>query len=398
MHVLIVSNLYPPDVLGGYELLARDVAERFVRRGHRVTVFTSGDGSIRDGVHRTMTLARPFGDDAGRDRARHVVTARANRRALEELLAFTGKPDCALIMSLRRVGPEPLRVLDEAGIPFVVTVNDDWPSVHAEAPRRTSPRGLAAYVLDRAPFARHTFRGVSVRHVVYLSAAIRDEVLRAGAPFPNGTVVYQGVDTDVFRPDGGTGKKGELLFVGRLHPSKAPDIAIEALAELRAKGRDVRLTLAGNPVTEAYGRELRALARARGVEAHTKFVGLVPRHELPRLYHSAEAVLFLGRYAGEAQGLVPIEAMACGRPVVFAALGGAKEFVSGHDATVDAPICDGPHVAAAAARLLDDAELGRRVVERGLQLVETQGSIDAYADALLAHLEASRGDAQGRAA
>jgi hypothetical protein len=61
MRVAVVSNLYPPDVIGGYELLARDVVEGLRARGHEVDLLTSGSpAGPEPGVHRMLTLTRTF--------------------------------------------------------------------------------------------------------------------------------------------------------------------------------------------------------------------------------------------------------------------------------------------------------------------------------------------------
>jgi glycosyltransferase involved in cell wall biosynthesis len=390
MRLLLVSNLYPPDTIGGYELLARDIAERLVARGHRVTLLTSGSESSGP-VRRLLSLSRPFSQPARRDRLRHIVAATRNRRAVRRLLDDEPRPDAALIMSLRRVGPAPLHELARAGVPFVVTVNDDWPVAHAEAPFVPTLRGLAAWVADRIPGVAHTFRGVPIRDVVYLSGAIRDRVRASGVPLPEGRIESQGVDTSLFSPDPSVERvPGELLLVGRLHPSKAPDAAIDAIAVLRKAGRDVRLSLVGAPVTEDYGRELRERAATQGVADAVNFVGAVPREQLPGLYRRADIALFLTRWDGEAQGLVPLEAMACGALVVSHALGGAAEFLGASGATIPAASCDGPGIAEAVARGLDDPAKRAEVLARGVHLVETRGSLDRYVDALEASLQSAR--------
>jgi glycosyltransferase involved in cell wall biosynthesis len=390
LRLLLVSNLYPPDTIGGYELLARDLAEGFVARGHEVTLITSGKGPSSGSVRRVLSLSRSFAEPARRDRLRHLVAAVKNRRVIRQILADEPRPDAALLLSLRRLGPAPMRELARARVPFVVTVNDDWPVAYAPAPFVPTLRGVAAWVADRIPGAAHTFRGVPIRDVVYLSGAIRDRVRASGVPLPVGRVESQGVDTRLFCPDPAVARvPGEILLVGRLHPSKAPDAAIDAVATLRRAGREVRLSLVGAPVTDAYGRELRARAVEQGVEDAVRFVGAVPREQLPDLYRRADVALFLTRWDGEAQGLVPLEAMACGALVVSHALGGAEEFLRGSGATIQAATCDGPGIAAAVARGLDDPQARAEALARGVHLVKTRGSLDRYVDALEASLESA---------
>jgi glycosyltransferase involved in cell wall biosynthesis len=246
---------------------------------------------------------------------------------------------------------------------------------------------------DRLPGVAHTFRGVPIRNVLYLSDAIRNVVRSANVPFPVGAVRAQGVDTRVFCPRPGvTYTPKTVLFVGRLHPSKAPDVAIDAIAELRARGHELRLTLAGAPVNEAYGRELRARAVERGVADLVTFLGPVDRRSLPELYRKAEIALFLTRWDGEAQGLVPLEAIGCGTLVVTFVLGGAKEFLGEDRATIEAATLDGEGLADALVRAMEEPGLREATLARGMQLLRERGSLEGYLDTLESALVRARSE------
>jgi hypothetical protein len=163
-------------------------------------------------------------------------------------------------MSQRRLGLAPLRALWKHRVPVVVTVNDDWPVAFA----RSAPRSWSARLsdlLDRSSEHAADFGDLVVRDAVYVSRTIRDAVLRSGAPLPRGTVCAQGIDRALFTPAPRRTRSAEdaleLLLVGRLHPSKAPDAAIDTLAELRSRGIHACLTLAGNASDPAYEASLR---------------------------------------------------------------------------------------------------------------------------------------------
>ncbi|HQP36897.1 MAG TPA: hypothetical protein PLI95_17055, partial [Polyangiaceae bacterium] len=95
-----------------------------------------------------------------------------NATALRRHLRCEGVPDAALVMSLRRLGIEPLRVLREFAVPYVLTVNDDWPIAYASG-NGPGIRGRIGRVLDCAPWSKHTWRGLAVNRVLYLSACTR---------------------------------------------------------------------------------------------------------------------------------------------------------------------------------------------------------------------------------
>ncbi len=383
-HFHVVTNLYPPDVLGGYELLALDVVRRLRRRGHQVTVVTTGKAHAGDeGVARILRLYRPFGSDAKRDRLRQLAVAAYNRLAISKQLAERGKPDAVLVMSMRRLGLEPLRVYQEHGVRTVFTVNDDWPAAYV-VKRGAGLKSRTLGLFDASPLARHTWRGISAEHVVYVSRMIRKLVCDAGAPLPTGTVCPQGVNLDVFqrRPFRPIVGKVRLLFVGRVHPAKAPDVAIDTLRELRRRGVDAELTIAGAAISNRYLEQLMAQVADAGLERHVDFLGHVPRRQLPGVYRDSDIFLFPLRWQEEAQGLTYMEAIGCGVPVVAFPTGGALELLrakqGAEDVVLVTPRCDGSAFADACQRLLASAEAQRLLVERAYDWLSSHASLSRY--------------------
>jgi glycosyltransferase involved in cell wall biosynthesis len=155
------------------------------------------------------------------------------------------------------------------------------------------------------------------------------ELLRIGGVRDRITVVPCGVDVDQFQPDGPAAEKGDrprLLAVGRLVPRKGFDTVIRALAAIP----DAELVIAGGPVAEkldddAEASRLRRLAERFGVADRVRLIGAVPRPDMPALLRSADVVVCTPWY--EPFGIVPLEAMACGVPVVASAVGGFLDTV-----------------------------------------------------------------------
>jgi glycosyltransferase involved in cell wall biosynthesis len=152
-----------------------------------------------------------------------------------------------------------------------------------------------------------------------------------GAPPSRTRVIYGGVDCDRYRPDPAAARGG-VLFVGRVTPHKGVDRLVRALPA------SATLTVVGTgghdpePPERDYPALLRRLAEGRAV----RFLGAVPEERLPELYRQA-AVLALpsvhrtcyGRHIAvvELLGLVVLEAMASGTPVVCSRVGGLPEIV-----------------------------------------------------------------------
>jgi glycosyltransferase involved in cell wall biosynthesis len=142
-------------------------------------------------------------------------------------------------------------------------------------------------------------------------------------------VIPCGVDCDRFHP--GPGAAGpnspvRVLTLGRLVPRKGNDTVIEAIArvpgaELLIAGGPARDQLDGDPEV----RRLRQAAAACGVAERVRFAGRVAHRDVPALLRSADVVVSAPWY--EPFGIVPLEAMACGVPVVASAVGGFLDTV-----------------------------------------------------------------------
>jgi glycosyltransferase involved in cell wall biosynthesis len=197
------------------------------------------------------------------------------------------------------------------------------------------------------------------------------ELLRLGAARANIAVVPCGVDVASFTPDGPreprTPGRHRLVAASRLVERKGIGNAITALAQLP----DAELHVAGGPDAsalddDAEARRLRALAAGLGVADRLVLRGRVGRDAMPALLRSADAVVCAPWY--EPFGIVPLEAMACGVPVVATAVGGQIDSVVDGVTGVHVPPRDPDALAAALRALLDRperrAELGAAGAER----------------------------------
>ena len=392
LRILMVSNLFPPDVLGGYELLAADVAKELRRRGHDVQILTSGAAPPDDPawVHRRLALVRPFGEAPSLDRVRHLLAAREQRHATERLLDGAAPFDVALIFSLRRLGLHVPRVLAERGLPMVYCFNDDWLLGHRPGEGATPLRRAIFGLIERGPLAARSWVGAPVRRAVYVSTATREALRAGGAPVPEGVVRFQGVDRALFqaRAPRPIPERPRLLFVGRVHPTKGVDLAIDAVAALRAKGREATLAVAGTGDQAELDR-LRAHAAAQGVTDAVRWLGFVARAELPALYREHDVFCFPSRW-DEPAGLTYLEAMSSGVPVVALARGGARELLVNGENSLLAD--DGPTMAAGIERLITEPTLCPHLVEGGLETLRTRASLGGYVDAIEGELGAASGE------
>jgi len=211
-----------------------------------------------------------------------------------------------------------------------------------------------------------------------------------GAPPDRTRVIYGGADPARYAPDPTTTRAG-VLFVGRLTPHKGVDNLIKALPN------GARLNVVGTTGHDPraperdYPRLLRRLARERDV----RFLGGVADDELPQLYRTA-AVLALPSVArtcygrevriSELLGLVVLEAMASGTPVVASRIGGVAEIVEDGVTGFLVPPGDTAQLKVRLAQVLDDTDLAmrlgsaarERVLEHFTWAKVAQRCLDAY--------------------
>ncbi|MDF1592854.1 MAG: glycosyltransferase family 4 protein [Desulfobacterales bacterium] len=131
--------------------------------------------------------------------------------------------------------------------------------------------------------------------------------------------LYPGIDLEYFSPQ--ADKKKYLLMVSRLTKFKNVHIAIQAMSEVKDKA--YRLVIGGEGEEKD---NLMALTKSLNLTDRVHFIGRVADNDLPKLYAEAKLVLFTSRE--EPFGMVPVEALVCGTPVIGAGSGGLTETIA----------------------------------------------------------------------
>lgn len=220
-------------------------------------------------------------------------------------------------------------VAPRAGVPVAAYCHTPLKILHDPATRAAlvggSPAKRAALAVLGAGFEqvdRRAWR--SYRHVLANSreTAVRIERARLRPSGPV-EVLHPGVDLERFPAGPLVGRKAFVLVAGRIMWQKDIGLALDAIRRLADSGRRVRLVVAGavDEKSQPYLAELRQRSSGLDVE----FVIAPSDHELSELYRSAAAVLFTAR--NEDFGIVPLEAMASGAPVIAVDAGGPCETV-----------------------------------------------------------------------
>jgi glycosyltransferase involved in cell wall biosynthesis len=394
MNILFISNLYPPAVLGGYEILCARVAAVFMALGHRVTILTSDGagvgtewtvpsetGPAGEEIHRTLGLYRPFGLSPALARADRQRVEAPNRKATAALLD-TLKPDAVLVWSQLRLGLAAAREAEARGLPTVYTMNDDH--ILGFMPgSRAGLRGLLRGLLEDHLYPASTWKGLRMERVLAISETVRSGLADKDSRFAAARIAMQGIPLELFPLKDQPGlahKPFRVIYAGQLHRYKGVHTLIEAAA-LAGKD-DFVLTIAGAG-DPAYEGELRVLAVRLLVSA--EFTGRVAAQAMGELYRCSDALAFTSVWP-EPFGMTHLEAMASGTPVASVDHGGPGEFLVDQQNALLFKKEDAAGLARCLRRLADDEALRARLALAGRQTVKSEFTIERYAERLAAAL------------
>jgi len=344
MKILVLTNLYPPHAVGGYEERCRDVIEGLRERGHEVRVLTSThgvNGEEKDGlVHRRLWIHGFYGHP-WRSILSLFQLERHNHKVLREEIAEFG-PEVVHVWNMGGLSKALLLTLQESGLPVVYDVSDHWiaRSLRADVWLRwwngdtggagarllralLRGTGLASSIRKDAPYAR--WEEIRFERIYFCSDFLRRITAKAGYAVEHGAVIYCGVETSqiAVRPEGDDFRK--LLFAGRLSADKDPLTAIRAMGVLRSRGETtLQLFIYGKGDAD-YVAHLQAAAAELGVADAVTF-GAVTRAEMQTLFAAHDALIFTSAW-GEPFALTPLEAMAAGVPTICTLEGGSAELI-----------------------------------------------------------------------
>ena len=372
--------------VGGQGVYTRHLTKALVDLGHSVEVFGGQPYPVLDDritMHKLPSLDLFNDQYPGRipgyweikSWPDFVEAMRLFRGQFAEPLTFSKRVygelkqrvnDFDLVHDNQCLGYDILKI--EKIIPTIVTLHHpitrdrELEMTHAATPkRRRSLKRWYSFVEMQGEVASKM-----PRIVVVSENSINDIHKDMGVSRDRMRLVPVGVDPDLFKPLPNVARKpGQLITTASADVAlKGLSFLLEAMAQLRAQGREIRLTIIGKP---RPGHSM-DLIESLGLKPFIDFVSGVPDERIVELYAEAELAVVPSLYEGFS--LPAIEAMSTGICLV-ATDGGALPEVTGtdNDTVLQCPAADAPALAAAIARGLDSAELRARVGEAGRQRV-----------------------------
>ncbi len=378
MNILLVGEFSIAQVIGGSERVLRNQALGLAARGHVVRVLARAptqDRELRVVVDGIEEMRYPVDR---RNALSFVLSSVWNARRAVAMMARESRPDVLLVH-------QALPCLAVAGcLSGVPSVYTCLSLAHEEFETRYSPpSGLMALLWYRAQsLARRLIEQVVLKrasHVVVLSEFMRRRMVACHRVNEDSAhVIPGGVDIDHFCPVsdrrpvraalGFMETDFVILTVRNLVPRMGLDTLLRAMVRVRQAIPHVQLLLGGSGPLRS---ELEALAKSLNLEGCVRFLGFVPEDALPEYYRAAD-VFVLPTAQLEGFGLVTIEALASGTPVLGTPVGATDEILGRLDASLLAAGSDAESLAAGIVslhrRFTDDPGARPRLADAGRAL------------------------------
>lgn len=380
MRILLVTNLYPPQELGGYGRCMSDFCWGLQQLGHDIAVVTSDapylgpstNGPNGEPVERVLQLKGSFDNGISQIQNRDTC-ARLNQKNQQVLNQRLHEGwDGVLLGNLDLLGHELLPPLLQAEIPVLHHVG----FVHPPYPAQHYP-SQSYYTLLSA------------------SHAVRQQLIAAGFPLNHAPVVYPGARGDLLghaiskRPlpeplSGwiplperlGTSQHPlKVCFAGLLMNTKGAHTFVDALILLKQRGLQIQATLAGSSFQPGYQAALQARLAQHGLDDVVQFTGNLQRPQLARMLRLHQVGVFPSIHP-EAFGIVAAEMQMSGLALVSSGVGGAAELVEQNHTGLRFQPGHADDLANQLQQLADDPALLRRLARAGQQQAHERFSVN----------------------
>ena len=375
MQLLLVTNLYPPQELGGYGRSMADFAWGLMQRGHHVQVLcadvphlgSSGNGPSGEPVSRCLTLKGSF--DGGVQLEQNPERCRSCDAANQHWVRFwlnQSNWDGVLVGNIDLLGLETLQPVIHAAMPLLHHIGFVTPPFDPKLTPRTT---------------RY--------QVVCASQTVKQNLTQAGMAVTKAPVVYPGARVELFGsrvnnrdlpapPSPSTPQPLKICFAGLQMSSKGPHTLLEALAVLKNKNIPTYCMLAGGVFQENYLKAMLRFIDTQGLQNSVQFVPQLTRAQLSRFFRLHHICVFPS-IQPEAFGIVAAEAMASGLALVSSAVGGAAEVFQDGISGLSFRAGDAKSLAAQLERLWRNPMLLETLQKNGEQRAREQFSVQQSA-------------------
>jgi glycosyltransferase involved in cell wall biosynthesis len=388
MNILLITNLFPPNVVGGAEILMNNLVEE-LRRKHDVSVLTSeGQCRFPNYVMPHLKLWAKYGDLSNISRTRYVYVAAYNRRMTKKAIRSVN-PDIILVSQPHFLSYSPLITALKMK-PTAVFLHDVY-----SLPLTCRLKGWKSIIQKPYSYLRGVPERLTLPYVLSNSYSTIDlqsknitvkafQKVGVGIPLP-----LNGGDHACSRL-GNESQPGrfKLGFIGRISREKGIQDAIKALDILVNKKRvdGIRLEIAGLVADPGFKGELQAFIEKCSLHDNVELIGTVSEDDKYSFLRSCDVFLFTSQWK-EGHGMTYLEAMAVGTPCICTANGGASEVLIHEENAVLYERGNIEQLVDAILRVKEDDKFRRRLATTARQMVRDRFSIEAFAMRVEASLE-----------
>jgi len=410
MKILTISNLYPPNAVGGYEVLCFEVMQALAEKGYEITVLTSNYGGKQSGfpnqrVLRHLTLLAneeniylPLNISTTQRSAINQKNLQCCEQALRDSC-----PDLIFIWNLHFFDVSLIEKIEQSDIKRVYLLSDNWlinfynsrfianyfsQVIHAPNYSLRSLLRTIRNSLTKFSSKAKVMHGFAIFPSVYMQKLYTD----AGFKFAGTKIIYHGVTSlktaapRVERENLISAYKLKLLFAGRVVDIKGVHTAIEALALLvKALPKlEVSLSIVGDTRDQPYLTRLKNLIAQLHLENQVYFIPPIPEQGLFALFQDYDIYLFPSLY--EPFSLTLIHALQAGIPTIASTAGGNIEIVLHQKTGLLFRQSDAKHLSQQVIKLVNNPNL-RALLGRQAQTYADRFTFDQMIGQVDAHLK-----------
>ncbi len=315
LKILVISNLFPPQVIGGYERAIADYSRRLHHRGHEVLVLTANVEGLTTSyshsepepmpVKRCLALWGSLTEPGFPMYPQPYATAIAiqNYQVLEQEIIYF-QPDVCLAGNIDYLGQTVLEQVLDHSIPVSHYIMNAVPG----------------YPVDLTP-QNPLYKYITV------SNWVKNSLTEKGYPTATAQTIYPGAAVEKFhQPEIPAHDQLRIVFAGLVMPFKGTDVLIEALYLLHQEGIDFTATIAGGGHTPEFRQDLENFVATEGFANKVKFTGLLSQQELIELYKDHNIWVLPSRF-DEPFSIGLLEAMVAGLTIIASNTGGSPEAI-----------------------------------------------------------------------
>ena len=311
--LLVITNIYPPQNLGGFGLCIERLTEGLKRKGYSEIVLTGdqpelGEGQGRHFIQRELKLLGEYKNGVQNLGEGHEKEKRSkyNLKIINNIL-IEHKPDACLIGNLDLLGKEVLDCILAKNIPTVMHIG-----------------------FMGSPFQGNWIPYTKPFRIASASGEVKRLLKTMGHNIEHHPIVYPPLAQEKPEEELKSRCRGDQLrigFAGLLMHSKGLHVLMEAASKMKTINSNFNITVAGHAFSKQYEEALGEYCKRANIKDNVRWMGFVEPNDLKGIYRDIDVLVFPSLYP-EAFGMVVAEAMSNGVLPISSGVGGAFEVIT----------------------------------------------------------------------